>query len=156
MNNWQLGVKHIAIDAATEYTADDIESVRSVIDAYKAVRDDYAGTGISGVQYSLSLASETTIMLTFTMDSSYTGNVFASLNGGRENMAVRQPNGTYVVQIDGISAHRLGDAQTVKVTAAKDFTIKVSALTFVYTSLRNGSTEEDMQKLAVALYKYYQ
>ena len=83
--------------------------------------------------YSLSLAYEITIMLAFTMDSSYQGSVFASLNGGSENMAVRQPNGTYVVQIDGISAHRLGDTQTVKVTAAKDFTIKVSALTFLYT-----------------------
>ena len=155
MNRWTLGEKHIALDAANEYTDSDLESVRSIIDAYKPVRDDYTDTGIASVQYSLELAAETTINLVFRMESGYTGSVFASLNGGSENMAVRQSDGTYLVQIAGISAHRLADTHTVKLTASKDFTIKVSALTFVYTSLKGANIPEDRQKLGTALYNYY-
>ena len=155
INGWALGAKHIELEAATDYTAEDIEVVRQIADQYAPVRDDYDGTGLQGINYSLSLAAETTINLTIKMSAEYSGSVFASLNGGTENVAVLQPDGTYMVQISGISAHRLGDTQTVKVTAAKDFTIKVSALTFSYTSLKGVNIPEDRQKLGVALYNYY-
>ena len=97
-------------------------------------------------------------MLTFTIAPEYQDNVFASLNGGEQNLAVRQQDGRYAVQINGIAAHLLGEPQNVTVStgAENDFNIQVSALTFVYNTLRNTSTAIDRQKLAAALYNYHQ
>ena len=158
INGWTLGEKHVELDAATEYTDADIEEVRQIANQYAVVRDDYSGTGIQSISYSLTLDAETAITLLFTIASEYQDNVFAGLNGGTENLAVRQSDGRYAVQISGISAHLLAEPQTVTVrtAAGKDFNVTVSALTFVYNTLRNASTAMDRQKLAVALYKYYQ
>ena len=157
-NGWNLGDDHIAMDAANTYTASDFENIKQAAQQYKAVRDDYAGTGVAGVSYSLSLASETMINLAFRMASGYSGNVFASLNGGSENMAVLQPDGRYLVEISGIAAHQLGDTQTVTVSVdgANDFTVRVSALTFSYNTLNSSSSTQDKRELAVALYNYYE
>ena len=157
-NGWVLGDDHIAIDAANTYTASDFENIKQDVQQYKAVRDDYAGTGVAGVSYSLSLASETMINLAFRMASGYSGNVFASLNGGSENMAVLQPDGRYLVEISGIAAHQLGDDQNVTVSTdgANDFTVRVSALTFSYNTLNSSSSTQDKRELAAALYNYYE
>ena len=155
-NGWKLGVDHEILNAVTTYTAADIESVKQATKQYAAVRD--AGTGVSGISYSLSLASETMINLTFKMATGYSGSVFASLNGGTENMAVLQPDGRYLVQITELSAHKLGDTQTVTVSVdgANDFTVQVSALTFTQSALNSSSSTDDKRNLAVALYKYYE
>ncbi len=87
------------------------------------------------------------------------GNVFASLNDGDQNMAVMQSGGRFTVTIDSVGAHELGEPQNIMVAvdgAEKEFHITVSALTFVYNTLRNASAALDRQYLAVALYKYYQ
>lgn len=156
VNSWTLGDAHMVLEAASDYTASDIESVRSVIDKYGVTMDSLEGTGIKGVSYSLSLNADTTINLTFKIKPEYTGSVSAYLNGGRENLAVKQSDGNYKVQISGISAHQLADTQTVKIYAGKEITLKVSGLTFVYTSMKGSNIPEDRQKLAVALYRYYE
>ena len=157
-NGWVLGDDHIAMDAVNTYTASDFENIKQATQQYKAVRDDYAGTGVSSVSYSLSLASETIINLSFRIASGYSGNVFASLNGSAANMAVLQPDGRYLVEITELAAHKLGDTQTVTVSVdgADDFTIQVSALTFTYNTLNSSSSTQDKRDLAAALYKYYQ
>ena len=156
VNGWTLGQKHIALDAASNYTTSDIEYVRGIVDQYRVIRDSFDGTGIDSASYSLSLDSETTINLTFTMETDYTGDFKAYLNGGSQNLAVKQYDGSYKIQISGISAHKLADTQTVKIYVGKDISFKVSGLTFVYTSMKGSNIPEDRQKLAVALYKYYE
>lgn len=156
VNGWTLGEKHIAIDAASDYTASDIESVKSVVAPYKIAADSFDGSGIKGASYSLNLDADTTINLTFRMETDYTGTLSAYLNGGTANVAVKQSDGSYKVQITGISAHKLADTQTVKIYAGKELTVKASGLTFVYTSMYGSNMPEDRQKAAVALYRYYE
>lgn len=69
---------------------------------------------------------------------------------------MKQSDGNYKVQISGIPAHQLADTQTVRIYAGKEITLKVSGLTFVYTSMKGSNIPEDRQKLAVALYRYYE
>ncbi len=157
VNGWAVGQDHVELDAATEYTDSDIAEVKQIASQYATVRDDYAGTGIKSISYSLTLDTDTAITLTFTMSSN--GNVFASLNDGDQNMAVMQSGGRFTVTIDSVGAHELGEPQNIMVAvdgAEKEFHITVSALTFVYNTLRNASAALDRQYLAVALYDYYQ
>ena len=156
VNGWTLGEKHIAIESASDYTTSDIESVKSLAAPYKIAADSFDGSGIKSASYSLNLDADTTINLTFKMDSSYTGTLSAYLNGGNANVAVKQSDGSYKVQITGISAHKLADTQTVKIYAGKELTVKASGLTFVYTSMYGSNMPEDRQKAAVALYRYYE
>ncbi len=46
VNRWTLGDSHIVLEAESDYTASDIESVRSVIDKYGVTMDSLEGTGI--------------------------------------------------------------------------------------------------------------
>ena len=156
VNGWTLGRNHVALEAASEYTASDIEKVKNVVAPYRIVADSFAGSGIKSASYSLSLDSETTINLTFKMEAEYTGGFAAYLNGGSQNVAVRQSDGSYKVHISNIPAHKLADTQTVKIYAGKEITVKTSGLTFVYTSMYGSNMPEDRQKLAVAFYKYYE
>ena len=161
-DSWELGTDHVALEAASSYTDDDIASVKSAVAPYKIASESYSGSGIKSPSYSLNLDSETTINLTFTMYDNFTGDLHAYLNGGTTDLAVKQTDGIYRVRISNIAAHELADTQTVKICvdkdnnyAGKEFTIKASGLTFVYNSLYNNMAE-DRQQAAVAFYKYYE
>ena len=74
---------------------------------------------------------------------------------GKTFNAVKQSDGRYLIHVTGISAHRLGDTITVTGTAGGDFTIEVSALSYVRSILGSDAFDTDAKYAMAALYKYY-
>ncbi len=153
-NKWTLGVKHHIMDCANSNIASDSADVRRELEDYAIVKDT-GSSGISSVEYNLELDSETALNVYLVPKSEYLGSVSAYLGDSKENMAVKQPNGEYRVQISGISAHKLGDTYTIHVVAGGEFDIKVSALSYADTVMKSSSASTDLKKAAIALYNYY-
>ena len=87
----------------------------------------------------------------------YTGTVTATVDGAAADCTL-QPDGRYRIEIGGISAHKLGDTYRVVVSAGGEFTIDVSALSYVNTVLNSTDSRfnNDTSHYAVtALYRYY-
>ena len=65
--------------------------------------------------------------------------------------------GVYRVQIAGISAHKLGNVYTITGNAGgdRDFTVKVSALSYVQGALNDDDETVEMKRAVTSLYKYY-
>jgi hypothetical protein len=87
----------------------------------------------------------------------YTGEVTATMDG--EPIAcVKQRDGRYRIEVGGISAHKLGDVYDITVSAGGEFTISVSALSYVNTALTSESSvfnNEAAHYAVTSLYNYY-
>ena len=159
-NGWTLGVDHTLMDCVNVYTAADVEKTRQAVKTYAMVKNN-SGTGVKSVGYNLALDSDTTLKLYLRPADGYTGNIFAYSRGvvgitdENVNLAVKQPDGRYLVEISGIPAHKLDYMNSIHVTTDKgDFDIKVSALSYVYTILNSTSYNDNMKKAVTSLYKY--
>ena len=157
---WVIGEKYLLMDAQTELTDSDINEARTALTGY-AFSKELKGSGVASVSYSLTLGSETTINFYITPASGYSGNVGAYVDGGSANMAVKQSNGTYLVQISDIAAKNLGDMHTIKIVADKESTARISALSYAQAVLNITASQigkvdiATMNKAVTALYKYY-
>ena len=155
-NHWVIGIDHAEMDCANIFSDSDIEEARLAVGKYAiSLKGSGSKAGISGMSNFLRLDSETTISITITTSASYTGNVSAVLDGGTENLAIKQQNGDYLIQISGISAHKLGDTHTITIRAQDTIELRVSALSYVNTVLNTGSSSAEIKKAVTALYRYY-
>ncbi|MBQ7219668.1 MAG: InlB B-repeat-containing protein, partial [Synergistaceae bacterium] len=161
-NNWTIGDKYAAIERASQsdYDATEIARARENTAQY-AISRDVGSSQIQEVQYSLLLDSKTTINLYLEVKEGYTGTVTATLDGGTANVATKLSSKEYLVQIRNIPAHELSTIHTIQVTAGDSFTVKVAALSYVYTVL-NSTAEKiggvdiaTMRNGVTALYEYY-
>ena len=161
IHSWNLGVDHIAAECANVYTNTDIEEATAAVAPY-AKSWNVGTSGIKSIGYTLALDSDTTVELYLRPADGYTGNVGAYSRGvigvtdTNANLAVRQSDGRYLVQISGIPAHRLDYMNTIRVVTDKgEFDIKVSALSYVNTVLTSSKYNDNMKKAVTSLYRYY-
>ncbi len=94
-------------------------------------------SGIQSIGYRLVLDSDTALELFIRPAQGYSGKVCAYSKGAIDitntstNLAVKQSDGRYLVQISGIPAHRLDYTNTIKVVTDKgEFDVNVSALSY--------------------------
>ena len=154
-NHWVIGTDHAEMDCAKLLSDSDVEEARLAVGKYAiSLKGRRASAGIASMSNFLRLDSETTISVTITPSSSYSGSVSAVLDGGTKNLAVEQQNGDYLIQLSGISAHKLGDTYTLTIRAQDTIELRVSALSYVNTVL-NMDASADMKKAVTALYRYY-
>ena len=160
-NGWDIGDKYLLIEAHSELTDQDINSARDGTKDFALVYKP-SGSGISGgFTYSLLLGSETTLNLDVTPASGYSGNVYAYVDGGTANMAVK--NGSkYRIQISNIAAKELGDMHSVKIIMDAESSVQISALSYANYVLNTNMSQigkvdiETMKKAVTALYQYYE
>ncbi len=155
-NKWTVGTDHKAMDHVKQYTAGDVSAAKSAVSGYAIARDT-GNTGIAEVKYSLNLQSETSIYLYLQPKADFAGSVTAAENGSKLT-CVHLSDGRYRVTIPNIQAHQLGDTHTVTVSAGGEFTIKVSALSYVHTALNSSDTKftnTAAQYAVSSLYYYY-
>ena len=153
-NGWKIGGLFLEMTGVNIYSAQDIENVRLASAPYAILRD--TGTSkIASVGFALRLGSTTSILLYLNPVSGYTGSVTAYLEGSSENVAVRQPSGQYIVEIDYIPAHELHKVNRITVNAGGSFEIQVSALSYVDTMLNKEGIGQDVKEAVTSLYKYW-
>lgn len=160
-NGWKLGTDHMPTEAATVYTDSDIEEARKAVEGY-AKSWNVGTSGIQSIGYRLVLDSDTALELFLRPAEGYTGKICAYSRGAigitdtGANLAVKQSDGRYLVQISGIPAHRLDYTNTIRVVTDKgEFDIKVSALSYVNTIINSDKYNTNMKKAVTSLYKYY-
>ena len=155
-NKWVIGVKHRKMTSADAYTASDFTNTMNAVAGHAISRDIPDDLGIEDIQFSLVLDSETAIKLYLTSKDGYAGSVCAYLDGNESaNMAVKKGR-DYVVEIGNISAHKLADIYAVKiVTGNVEFTVKVSALSYVQAVISDESESVAMKEAVTSIYEYY-
>ena len=140
------------MDSVDAYAESDFDTVRAAV-AGHVISKDIEGTGVSDVKYTLYLNAETTIEVLLTPES---GKSISNVKvNGKDNGA--EVDGIYRVEIAGISAHKLGNIYTITGSAggSKDFTVKVSALSYVQGALNDDDETIEMKCAVTSLYKYY-
>ncbi len=155
-NDWEVGTDHAMMNAANSYHQVKVKDAKAAVSGYAIARDT-GDTGIAEVKYSLNLQSETSIYLYLQPKAGFTESVTAT-EGGSKLTCVHLSDGRYRVTIPNIQAHQLGDTHTVAVSAGGEFTIKVSALSYVHTALNSSDpkfTNTDAQYAVSSLYYYY-
>ena len=153
-NGWEIGTKHVAMDYANVYTDSDVEEVRQLVNDFAIVRDT-KDSEIEKVTFALELDSETIIDVYLKPKDGYSGDVEAYLDDSTTNIASPQSDGRYLIQIDGVSAHLLGNTYKIKVKAGSEFEIRVSALSYVNSILNSASSATDLKQAVTSLYDYY-
>ena len=161
VNGWEIGKDHLETNAANVYTASDIEEARQAVEDY-AKSWNVGNSGIKSIGYRLALDADTIIELFIRPNDDYNGNVSAYSRGvigitdTSANIAVKQSDGRYLVQISGIPAHRLDYTNVIRVVTDKgEFDVKVSALSYVNTILNSEKYNDNMKKAVTSLYKYH-
>lgn len=169
-NKWTVGIQHAVMTSQTSETDFD-EYVKALTDSQDL--HAYAlekGSDTSGivVKYSLNLKSETQINVYFETPEGMS--LKAHVDNEGDSQVIE--NGRYKINIAGISAHKLGDTYTITVqpyagqTQYLEFTVKVSAMSYVNTVLGTQKPEEgsdeaviakdtEMRRLVASLYKYF-
>ncbi len=152
-NGWAIGDDYAEMDIFYTDASFDAEAVKTAAADYKA--EIAPSDDIDNIKYTLSFDSGTDIFIKFKPVSDYTGDVTFKVNGTAAEAEART-DGSYVLKITGISAHKLGDTYTV--TAETDngiATVKVSAMSYVYTILNAYEGNATYTIAVCAFYNYY-
>ncbi len=133
------------------YTTSDVEN--------KKFSKTITGSDISAITYSLALDSATEIRVFIKPAADYTGSITVTVDGGEAvNVTPEEKvSGRYLVKIPSISAHKLGDIHTITITTENEnnvATVNVSALSYVYSMLKNYPTDTNAVNAMSALYAY--
>ncbi len=128
-----------------------IEEVKDYAFA-KAISD----SKVTAASYKLSLDSDTALSVMVKVPEGTEVSMSASFDG-KTYQARKQSDTVWVVKVMGIKASQLGDTITVTGNAGGNFTITVSALSYVRSILEGGDKySEDARKTVAALYQYYE
>ena len=160
VNEWTIGTDYAEMER--HYTESyDYADVLANVESNAIVRT-IAGSNVEKVNYRLQLWSETTLQVFLkTKDGSAPTGVTVTIDelasGKTTTKTVtpaRQSDGRYLVQIAGISAHRLGDTVTIKGEAGGAFTVKVSPMSYVFDVLTYNTDTKSRDGVS-SLYGYY-
>ncbi|MBR0258299.1 MAG: hypothetical protein IJQ58_11220, partial [Synergistaceae bacterium] len=158
-NNWTIGDKYLAMPALDGATLD--------VDAVKSAMTDYASvitssdSNFATMSISLMLESETTINIYLNPKSTISDTVYATFDDGDKYAVSKIQEGThageYLIESDSIPAHKLGESQKLKIEAGNSWIQidKLSAMSYVRTSLNSDSTSDDDKNACAALYDYF-
>ena len=131
---------------------------------YEAIRPEVAGytfakgisdSAVTNASYKLSLDADTALSVVMLVPAGTELTASASF-GGRTYDAVQESSTQYIIRIPGIKASQLGSTITVSGEAEGDFTITVSALSYVRSVLNSDKYKENAKDAVSALYKYYE
>ena len=158
-NGWQLGTDYAEMTTdyhSGDYSQAELDAARSGVQSYAVIRDT-GGSQIDKVTYTLYLESATTVSVYLKTRDGYEGDVVAYLDSGTENVAEKQADGRYRVQITNISAHLLGEPHEIRVNAGGEAVVTISALSYIQTVLNSETYQSNTKMLnaVTSLYNYY-
>ena len=152
--SWSVPEDHMEMDTFyTTYNEDDVEEAFTTSKGYKMVKDQHC-TDIQKITFSLSLESETSIFVYLRTAATFNGTFNATLEG-KPVMVEKESDTKYVVRIKNINAKDL--SKMFELTVSTDngtSTVRVSALSYVYTSLKANRDNSLAVNTNVAIYRY--
>ena len=151
VNDWTIGENYA--EMTRYYTEDfDYSAILSKVESL-AFAKELGSSKVTKATYKLHLDSTTTVDVYLTPENGTELTATATFNG-KTYTAERQPDGRYLVRIPDISAHQLGDMIAIQGNAGGAFTVRVSALSYARSVLKNDTNKSEKDGLS-ALYSYY-
>ena len=134
--------------------ADDLEDFK----CYFNEEDEEAELPINGLTYLLALDSKTEIRIYLRLQEGVTGPVYYRIDSDGDYIeAAPQPDGRYMISIENISAHMLGNMYEVTISAGgAERTLNISALSYAQAVLSSERQGDDAKAAMCALLYYYQ
>ena len=133
----------------------DLNEVKTAVEDYGIQHT--MSSDIEVMSYSLRLDSDTAIYLYFKPIADYDGSFTVTVNGNPATVK-KQNDGRYLVKIQNIGAHMLGDPYTVVVTTSNgESTVTLSSLSYVYSILNADAYQNNSSAKngVAAIYHYY-
>ncbi len=165
LRNWVLGEDYTTIysygkdenSLETHFGSEEVEQIKNALNGYSIDRTNHS-EAIERITYSLVLDSETAIRVYFKMKDGYEGTFAVTLDDNA--YTAKKVGGRYLVEIKGISAHKLGVKHTIDVQTDDNGSahVEVSALSYVKSMLeqKTGETDADTKaRDAVCAIYYY-
>lgn len=165
LRNWVLGEDYTTIysygedenSPETHFGSEKVEQIKNALNGYSIDRTNQS-EAIERITYSLVLDSETAIRVYFKMKDGYEGTFAVTLDDNA--YTAKNVGGRYLVEIKGISAHKLGVKHTIDVQTDDNGSahVEVSALSYVKSMLeqKTGETDADIKaRDAVCAIYYY-
>lgn len=158
VKSWSLGTgddQYAPMDKHYTETYD-LDEIRTEVDAY-AFDYTFSESAISAITQSLVLDSKMAVRVYVTPASGSEAELTFKLND--EPVTATKKGARYLIEITGLSAHKLGDFYTI--TAEADgtnvATIRVSALSYVRSMLNSSAYADNLHALnaAASIYMYY-
>ena len=114
------------------------------------------GSKITNVRYRLILSSETTLEIAFYVEEGTELSASAVFNG-KSFPAEKTSENRFLIRVNGIPATLLGETITVNGTAGSEFTISLSAMSYVRAVLSSDTYKDNVnaRNAVAALYQYY-
>ena len=151
-NNWTIGTDYAEMSTcfATTY---DLNNIKDNVSNHQLSLAK-GSSKVDTAYMRLTLDSETTLNVRLTVEDDTELSASASFHGNTYN-AVKQSDGTYIIKITNIPAAWLGDKVTITGTAGGEFTVEVSALSYVYSVVNSDTMNQDAKNAVASLYYYY-
>ena len=155
-SEWSVPTDHAAMDKVYEDNILDYRDAAVAAVADHALAAEGSNTDIKSLGYALIMDSDTTIRVTIVPKSGFTGTITATVDG--EAVEVKKiSNVKYAVDIPNVQAHELSKQHTIAITTENGtVTLTGSGLSFVKILLDAYTTDDTVQKAAVAIWRYSQ
>ena len=155
-SEWSVPTDHAAMDKVYADNILDYRDAAVAAVADHALAAEGSNTDIRSLGYALIMDSDTTIRVTIVPKSGFTGTITATVDG--EAVEVKKiSNVKYAVDIPNVQAHELSTKHTIVITTENGtVTLTGSGLSFVKILLDAYSTNDMVQKAAIAIWRYSQ
>ena len=125
----------------------------TLLNGYKGIFEGSMPEGITNRAIQLDLESDTTLRLIIYSDSTIVADDYVFTINGTRVYPMQKADGSYSLDVSGISAKDLDDVQTFTVSYGDvTYTVKASAMTYARASVING--DDARKNLGRALYIY--
>ena len=155
-SEWSVPTDHAAMDKVYEDNILNYLDDAATAVASHALAAEGSNSDIKSLGYALIMDSDTTIRVTIVPKSGFTGTITATVDG--EAVEVNKISKVkYAVDIPNVQAHELSTKHTIVITTDNGtVTLTGSGLSFVKILLDAYTTDDTVQKAAVAIWRYSQ
>ena len=151
-NNWTIGTDYAEMSRffASAY---DLNTVKGIVSSYQMALTK-GDSKVDTAYMRLTLDSETALSVRLTVTDDTELSATATFHGNTYQ-AVKQSDGSYIIKVTNIPAAWLGDTVTITGTAGGEFTVTVSALSYVYSVLNSETMSAEAKNAVASMYYYY-
>lgn len=138
----------------TATNSGDYETQLNNLEPYKLTITGTKPTGVTNVYINTFFEEDHTLRISFKLAEGKTKNDYTFQIDGENAKVYSLGDNKYAIEVNNIAAPNLADAHDFSISdGTATYTVKASALSYAYTSVKNGNTAR--KNLGVTMYDYF-
>lgn len=138
----------------TATNSGDYETQLNNLEPYKLTITGTKPTGVTNVYINTFFEEDHTLRISFKLAEGKTKNDYTFQIDGENAKVYSLGDNKYAIEVNNIAAPNLADAHDFSISdGTATYTVKASALSYAYTSVKNGNTAR--KNLGVCMYDYF-